>query len=81
MDLTVLEEPQVDVVELEGQRHPDPADARRHQDARAPFGRLGPGVRETRGGRGQRMLGLGFHGPYCTPVGRAVAVVAINYRP
>ena len=71
----VVEQPQVDVVELEGQRHPDPADAGRHQDARAALGGLGPGMRETGGGRGQRMLGLGFHGLYCTPSGRSADLV------
>ncbi len=59
--VTVLQEPQVDVVQLERQRHPDPADAGRDLDADAALRRLRPGVHEPGGGRGQWMLGLGLH--------------------
>src|SRR5262249_10834866 len=42
----VLDEPQVDVVELEGQRHAQPLDTRRDRERPARPGRWGPGMNE-----------------------------------
>ena len=47
---TVVEEPEIDVVEAERERHAEPLDAREHVDGRARSGRLRP-----------RMIG--GHGP------------------
>jgi hypothetical protein len=40
----VLEQPQVDVIELEGQRHPEPRHTGRDFDRRTGSGRLGPRI-------------------------------------
>src|SRR5207245_5922138 len=39
---TVVEEPEIDVVEAERERHAEPLDAREHVDGRARSGRLRP---------------------------------------
>ena len=62
----VVEQPEVDVVERERQRHPQPSDAGCDQDGRAALGRLRPGMHEA-GRRGAyRQLRLCLHARHLT---------------
>src|SRR5215467_6655423 len=57
----VVEEPEVDVIQREGRRHADPADAGGDLQCAAALRRLRPRMDEARGLGGQRMLGFGLH--------------------
>ena len=43
----VVEQPEIDVVQRERQRYPEPSDSRRDRDRLAGTGRLGPGVKKA----------------------------------
>jgi hypothetical protein len=62
----VVEQPEVDVVERERQRHPQPPDAGCDQGGRAALGRLRPRMHDA-GGRGAyRQLRLCLHASHLT---------------
>src|SRR5207302_4438774 len=64
---TVVEEPEIDVVEAEPERHAEPLDAREHVDGRARSGRLGPRMVEGHGPSLRYVIGGGLDGPPRTP--------------